>query len=164
MHNTNCGAKPLIPNGSKEYGELGIVVYTNIKTQIGDNLTGHHIPSTKYMEKLQRELANNQNTFNLSQEQINSLKKWTKNDVHTIMIEETKGAEAASRHARTLTYKWKNAGDPPRLQKSPKLIFEEEIENLYEIYRQDGLLTPEVSAQIARFKSITKYRFKPLFD
>lgn len=166
VHNANCGPKPLIPIGSAGYGELGHVIYKNVKKQVGDNLTGHHIPSTKYMETLQKELLDpfNPNPRNFTKQQIEAIKKWDKEDVYTIMVEETKSELKASRHFRTTTYGTKNRNSPPRFAKSPKEVFEEEIQNLYDIYSDDGLLTPDAEAQINRFKKIMQYKFNPLFN
>jgi hypothetical protein len=163
VHNSSpCSPKALIPNGPNGYGELGLVVYRNVRKQVSDNLTGHHIPSVSFMETLQKELLGSNNPRGFTASQIIEINKWKKNDVYTIMIEETKGAEKASRHARTLTYKGK-ANNSERLKKTPKEIFEEEIQNLYDIYSEDGLLTPDVIRQIDRFKQVMQYKFSSIF-
>ncbi|MFT6205082.1 MAG: hypothetical protein ACI9V1_003510 [Spirosomataceae bacterium] len=72
------------------------------------------------------------------------------------------GAVSSSRHSRTLTYKGK-ANNKVRLSKTPKEVFEEEMQNLYEIYDEDGLLTSLVIKQIESFRKVMQYKFKPLF-
>ncbi|MFT7482352.1 MAG: hypothetical protein ACI8WW_001289, partial [Oceanospirillaceae bacterium] len=64
--------------------------------------------------------------------------------------------------SRTLTYKGK-ANNKVRLSKTPKEVFEEEMQNLYEIYDEDGLLTSLVIKQIESFRKVMQYKFKPLF-
>ncbi len=55
-------------------------------------------------------------------------------------------------------------GGPVRLAKKTKTVFDEEIQNLIDIYREDGLLSPAVEAQINSFKNKMQTQFPSLFN
>lgn len=159
VHNANCGPKALIAKGTKGWGELDMVKYSQVSQQVGDNLSGHHIPSQKFMSELQKNILSGARK-DLTAAQKIALENWKPEQVFTIMVEETQGELASSRHYRTNSWGRKKID----FTATPKEAFEADIQNLIKIFEEDGLYTPANATKIGRFKQKMIMDFKPLFD
>jgi Domain of unknown function (DUF4157) len=100
----------------------------------GDDLTPHHIPADSFMKQF---------------------KAYNRNDGVAIMMEQPK---TGGRHRRTRSY-----GSGADLSETPLTALKEDIKDVRNIYRNDGLLTPTIVTALDQVQSLNLTKFPKIF-
>ena len=158
VHNANCGPTLIkkAANGGL-FDELEITTFKTARLVSKDFMTGHHIPSQKFMTSLKSkpEYMTDPNFKKMVDD-------YNPDQAFVIMMEETVQGQNKSRHGKTLTYGGYSR-NPGYLSMSPKQALNLDIDNLRDIYRQEGLYTDEVAKQIDLFKNKVLQQYPHIF-
>lgn len=104
----------------------------------GDNLTPHHIPSHGFM--------------------IAKVPGYSRGMGIAIMMEHPVPGQGG-RHRQTLSY-----GHTPDLNVSPRQVLAREIKDVRNIYRRQGLYTPQLRRSLQQIIALNQLTWRGIFD
>ena len=124
----------LLP-GEGQVGRYGDLLKTGRR---GDNLTPHHIPSHGFM--------------------IAKVPGYTRAVGIAIMMEHPVPGQGG-RHRQTLSY-----GQPPALNLSPRQALAREVKDVRNIYRGQGLYTPQIRKSLQQLIKLNQISWSRIFN
>ncbi len=124
-------SRSLLP-GELEMGEFG-----GLTNDVGDDITGHHMPSAEYMEQ----------RFGISRDDSLALN----------LEQPTPGV--GGRHRRTESY-----GRRPFLDEAPRDALARDIADVRRILQEDGVYGAEARGRLQAYIAMSKQRFPQLFE